>query len=322
MIGIKTPFRISFAGGSSDIKSYYKNHGGAVISTSINKYMYHFIHKYSSNETRINYSETETIENLEKIKHPIVNAVSSIYQIKGLDITSVADFPKGTGLGSSSAYTVGLINGLSVYENKPLAGGELAELACKVEIDYLNRPIGKQDQYASTFGGLNKIIFNKDDSVEINNILLESDIQDFLNSSMALYKVGKSRNAHDVLKDQNSGILSGQNIKIIDSLKNLVDPMIQSLVSGNIKDVGELLTQGWTLKRKLSNKITNPEIDSSLDEITKTKGIYGYKLLGAGGGGYLLLIGESKSLDKLSEFSTERFEMGNNGSQILFNDKN
>ncbi len=320
MLGVRTPFRVSFAGGSSDIQSYYKKHGGAVISTSINKYMYHFLHKYDENETRIKYSKTETVVNQNSIEHPIVKAISSIYNLKGLDITSVADFPKGTGLGSSSAYTVGLLNALSTYYGIEAEKEYLANLACEIEIKHLKRPIGKQDQYASAFGGLNLITFNSDETVSVENIELEDDNLKLVNSSLVLYKVGAARSAHEILKNQNLNIVSGQSIKKIDLLKSLVRPMAEAIKNAEIQLMGDILSESWSIKSSLSKEVTNTEINLICKEFDEMKGIYGYKLLGAGGGGYLLLVGENSVIKKLKQKSLTYFELENNGSKIIFND--
>ena len=161
MIGVRTPFRVSFSGGSTDIPLFYKKYGGKVISTSIDKYMYHFIHKFDEQKIQIKYSETEEVNSAKDIKHPIVKEVSNLYSLKGLDINSIADIPKGSGLGSSSSYTVGLVNGLSFYENKTLDKSNLARISAEIEINSLKEPIGKQDHYAAAYGGLNIFTFNK-----------------------------------------------------------------------------------------------------------------------------------------------------------------
>ena len=320
MIGVRTPFRISLIGGTSDLPEYYKEFGGKVISTSINKYMYHFIHKYSASEIQIKYSKTEIVKNKKEIKHPIVKAISEIYGIEGLDINSIADIPKGTGLASSSAYTVGLINGLANYHNQNLSKSDLAKLACKVELNILNEPIGKQDQYATAFGGFNKIIFNKNDSVRVKQLSLSNNGFNYLNSCMVLYKTNISRNASDILYDQKKGLKQKVNKDYVHEIVSLVKPMEDALKDLNIKKMGEILTENWEVKKKLSKSVTNNQIDKMNKDLLSQGGIYGSKLLGAGGGGYLLLIGEPKKISTLSGESFQDFRFDNTGSKIVYQD--
>lgn len=321
MIGVKTPFRISFSGGSTDIDYYYKKFGGKVISTTISKYMFHFINHYKNeNESLIKYSKTELIKNNKPIQHPIVNEISKIYDLKGLDIHSIADIPKGSGLASSSAYTIGLIKGLSHLNNKKLSSNEIAEIACKIEISKLKGPIGKQDQYAIAFGGLNLIEFHKDETVTVKKINIGKEQYNFLNSSFLLVKAGNQRSASAVLKSQKDQKNDKNFLNKIHQIKELVQPMHKALIENNLKDVGELLTYNWKIKSSLTNKTSNKKIDEIFDSILKVKGIYGGKLLGAGAGGYLLVVGNKKSLNELStKFNTVKFNFEPDGTQVIFN---
>ncbi len=320
MIGIRTPFRVSFSGGSTDLPSFYKKYGGKVVSTSINKYMYHFIHKFDSEMIQIKYSETEMVDDPKKINHKIVRKVSEYFDLTGLDINSIADIPKGSGLGSSSAYTVGLLNGLNFYTGNTLSKSDLAKLSADLEINKLGEPIGKQDHYATAFGGFNKIIFNKDDSVEVEKIALEEQDIKYLNSGLILLKIGPSRSASDILRKQKKLIETDENTKFGQAILDLVDPMVSAIKNCNLKDIGDLLNENWKLKLNLSDGVTTQEINNLVDQVLSKDGIYGTKLLGAGGGGYLLVVGEPTSIRLLSDLDSVSFNFENTGSNIIFKD--
>ena len=319
MIGVKTPFRISFAGGSSDISYYYEKFGGRVISTSISKYMYHFINEYKNkNETLIKYSRTELIKGEKVIKHPIVNEISKLYDIKGLDIHSIADIPKGSGLASSSAYTVGLIKGLSYLNKEDLKKEEIAKAACIVEINKLKEPIGKQDQYAVSCGGLNLIEFNKDGSVLIKKIDINKQESEFLSSSLILVKVGKSRKASTILSMQKENIKDEKVLNSIHEIQELVDPMFSAITKLDMKRIGEILSYNWKLKTSLTKSTTNTLVDQTFERISKVNGFYGGKLLGAGGSGYFLIAGNESAIHTISnKFETIKFSLDHKGTNII-----
>lgn len=320
MIGVRTPFRVSFSGGSTDIPLFYKEYGGKVISTSINKYMYHFIHKFDEEKIQIKYSVTEEVKNPKDIKHPIVKQVSKLYNLKGLDINSIADIPKGSGLGSSSSYTVGLINGLSFYENKKLDKINLAKISADIEINYLKEPIGKQDHYAAAYGGLNIYTFNKDDSVKVEPLNLDKQGEFFINSSMILIKVGSTRSASKILDKQGKDLKSGKNVNNSLKILQLVDPMISAIQNYDIKEIGSLLTENWEMKKSLHKEISNDPIQNLIDDYLSKPEIYGAKLLGAGGGGYVLVVGEPKALLGINNKNVVYFKFESSGSSIIFND--
>ena len=320
MIGVRTPFRISFAGGSTDLPSFYRKFGGKVISTSIDKYMYHFIHKFDTKLIQIKYSETELVDDPSKIKHNIVKKVSEYYDLTGLDINSIADIPKGSGLGSSSAYTVGLLNGLNFYKGNTLSKTDLAHLSADLEINKLGEPIGKQDQYATTFGGLNKLTFNKDDTVTVERIHIEQQSKQYINSSLILLKIGPARSASKILKEQNNSIKKDEITEFGKEILGLVDPMVEAIKKCDLKEIGTLLNENWNLKTKLSDGVSNIKIEELIKIVLSKKGIYGTKLLGAGGGGYLLVVGEPASIRELSNFDSLSFSFENIGSTVIFKD--
>ena len=202
MIGSRTPFRISFIGGGSDLKEFYRHSMGCVISTTIDKYMYIFLHPYFNKGIQIKYSITELVQDKNEIQHPIAREILKDSNIDSIDINSIADIPSGTGLGSSSSYTVGLLNALNAYNKKNISIESLAEEACNIEINKLKEPIGKQDQYAAAFGGLNKICFHPNGKVDVIPIEIEPDALKYLKENLILFYLGTTRKASNVLLEQ------------------------------------------------------------------------------------------------------------------------
>ena len=320
MIGIRTPFRVSFTGGSTDLPSFYRKKTGKVISTSIDKYMYHFIHKFDKELIQIKYSETELVKDPKDIKHKIVKKIAEENDLKGLDINSIADIPKGSGLGSSSAYTVGLINAINVLHGNILSKENLAKESADLEINKLKEPIGKQDHYASAYGGLNLITFNKDDTVHVESIPIEDQGINYLNSSFLLIKVGDTRSASEILLEQNKSYEDDTNIDLGIKILELVNPMVSAIKSYNIKEIGEILNINWNLKNNLSDSVSNNEIDEFIKDLISIRGVYGAKLLGAGAGGYVLATGEPNVLNEIRFENKVSFKLESNGSTIIFQD--
>ncbi len=321
MIGVRTPFRISFAGGGTDLPKFFKKNGGKVISSSIDKYMYHFIHKFDDSMIQIKYSKNELVNNPENIKHPIVREVSKLFNLKGLDINSIADIGKGTGLGSSSSYTVGLVNGLTEYEKKTISKSKLASISADIEINKVGEPIGKQDHYASAFGGINKITFYRNGRVKVKKINFNGDEISFLNSSMTLYKYGTTRSASKILNQQNLNLKKNKYVKLTQQIYNLVDDMESALLRTDIKSVGEILNENWNIKKQLSKSISNASLEKEIKLLISEKGIYGAKLLGAGNSGYILLVGDPSYINKINRNKITRFSFESEGSKIILNDR-
>ncbi len=291
MIISRTPLRISFVGGGSDLAGYYRNHGGRVISMAINKYVYVSVNKSFSNTVRVAYSTVEEHENFELVNHPLVRNSAALIGLKtGLEITSTADIPaKGTGLGSSSSYTVGLINALSNYSGTARTKAELAEFACKVEIEMCQEPIGKQDQYAASFGGLNIFDFQTNGAVKRTQLKIDPfNLNLFLNSILIFY-TGITRSAASVLLEQSADTQRGSKDTALHEMVELVVPFAEALASGDINECGRILDANWQLKKGLSNKISNHIIDE-LYEVATSAGAVGGKLLGAGAGGFMLFL--------------------------------
>ena len=324
MTGARTPFRMSFIGGGTDLKEFYTQYPGCVLSTSINKYMYVFIHKYFDNRIQVKYSKTELVNKISEIKHPIVRSILNKFGISGIDINSIADIPSGTGLGSSSSYTVSLLNALYSYQKKNISVDILAREACEIEIDILNEPIGKQDQYAAAYGGLNIIRFLKNGDVKVEPLTIEKNVYNELQNNLMLFYTGQTRSASLVLKDQKNSFLNEKSkFDLMIQMTDLVESAKNYLVQSDLRSFGNTLDLNWNLKRSLSSKISNNNIDD-IYGLAKKNGAIGGKLLGAGGSGFMLFYCEKenqnrlrRSLKRLREFD---FQFDNIGSKIIYND--
>lgn len=288
MIITRTPFRISFAGGGSDLKDFYEKYGGCVLSTSINRYCYISIHPYfDENRTLLKYSENELVDSLSDIHHRIFNCVLNERQIHGVEIVSTADIPGGTGLGSSSTFTVGLLNTLNCYQGKYMSKGKLAEKACEIEIEKLGSPIGKQDQYAAAYGGLNFIRFHTDGEVSVSPVMMRGETYRRLQKNLVMFYTGDTRSANPILAEQKKNCSAEDKANNLRQMCALAEEMRQSLEQDDLSSFGRLLNEGWELKRTLASGISNPLIDEAY-ETALANGALGGKLLGAGGGGFLL----------------------------------
>lgn len=321
MIITKTPFRVSFCGGGSDMANFYEKYGGCVLSTSINKYCYISIHPYfNENQTLLKYSENELVDEISQIKHKIFRQVLGDINVHGVEITSTADIPGGTGLGSSSTFTVGLLNTLNCYNGKFVSKNKLAALACEVEIEKLGNPIGKQDQYGAALGGLNFIKFNQDGSVSHEPIMMEGKTYKKLQKNLLMFYTGTTRSANTILAEQTKNITSEDKAKNLLKMCGLAKDMKSALESNDISSFGKILDEGWQLKKELASGIANPAIDEAY-EIAMKNGALGGKLLGAGGGGFLLFYCEEEKQEQLKkaiglkelDFSFER-----DGTSVIY----
>ena len=248
MIITKTPFRISFAGGGSDMADFYREYGGCVLSTSINRYMYLSLHPYFDNrKTALKYSQTEIVNNLNEINHTIFRCVLNDKQIEGVEISSTADVPSGTGLGSSSSFTVGLLHTLYCYKGKYIAKAKLAEEACKVEIEKIGSPIGKQDQYAAAFGGLNFITFHQDDTVSVEPVIAKPETIRDLQDNLVMFYTGITHNANEILAEQKKNISQEDKTKNLIQMCRLAQDMKHSLENNELSDFGAILNEGLSL---------------------------------------------------------------------------
>lgn len=322
MIGTRTPFRMSFVGGGSDMREFYSQSPGCVVSTTINKYMYIFIHQFFDDRIQIKYSKTELVKSVDEIKHPIVREVLRKFRLSGIDINSIADIPAGTGLGSSSCYTVGLLHALYAYCNRYASADQLARESCNLEIDILKEPIGKQDQYAAAYGGLNFITFFPDESVNVEPIVMSQDKLLELEQNLLMFYVGGKRKAKDILNDQRSKILE-DNAKFnnLKRMTQLAKRLRISLSKGSIDDMGLILAENWELKKSLSKRISGTDIDEYYD-LALRNGALGGKLLGAGGGGFLLFYCRKKNQDSvrsaLNNLREFEFSFDNYGTKLVY----
>ncbi len=298
MIITRTPFRISFAGGGTDLPSYYKTRYGAVVNATIDKYMYITINKRFDDSIRVSYSRTEIVDSVDDLKHDIVKAALKMVGIsKGIEITSISDIPAGTGLGSSSSFTVGLLNALYMYIGKQCSAHELAQRACYLEMDVLKHPIGKQDQFAAAYGGMNYFKFNADGSVNYKPINLTSKDLEAMSSKLSMWYTGISRSADTILAQQNTDTL--KKLDVLDFMRSQADSLAEDLnKNGFSESFAKVLHEGWMKKKSITESISNSSIDD-LYQLALAKGAKGGKILGAGGGGFLLLYCDAEKQDDL-----------------------
>lgn len=320
MIITRTPFRVSFAGGGSDLREFYAQNGyGAVVSVAINRYMYIVIHPYFHDKIRVKYSKTEDVENINEIQHPIVRECLKKVQIeKGIEIASFADVPAGTGLGSSSAFTVGLLNALYAYTGEVISKERLASEACEIEIDVLGEPIGKQDQYASAYGNINYIKFNRNETVDVSPIFLDAAAKKHLEEMLCLYYVGGKRRSSDILKEQKKNMNKEEKFQNLEKMVVLADEIKAILDKNKINSLGSLLHKGWLYKKELASGISNDVIDALYKKALEC-GASGGKLLGAGGTGFLLMYSEDhEKLKRNLGCKALAFNIDTEGTKILF----
>lgn len=289
MIIVRAPLRISFVGGGTDLPDFYHLSTGKVISATIDKYVYVVVNIAPLLKgITARYAITETVDDIKKLKNDRIREVMLDLNVEdNIEIGIFSHVPAGTGLGGSSAFTVALIKGLTTYLGKRLERGEIAELASKIEINVLKEPIGKQDQYAATFGGFNIFQFNPDDTVEVEPILLDYKKRIDLENHLLMLFTGITRSASSVLTEQKADIST--KLESLKSMANLVDIFKKNLLRGNFETMGKLLHENWLKKKSLASKVSNELIDK-LYQIGIRNGAWGGKVLGAGGGGCILFL--------------------------------
>jgi D-glycero-alpha-D-manno-heptose-7-phosphate kinase len=321
LIIARAPFRISFVGGGSDLKAFYAKSPGAVISASINRYMYIMIHPYFHDKIRIKYSKLEDVKSIRDIKHPLVRECLTLLKIKkGIEIASIADVPAGTGVGSSSTFAVCLLHALHSFKWKSVSKESLAREACKIEIDILGAPIGKQDQYAASYGGLNHIRFREDDTVSVQPVYCRPDFRRKLERYLLMFYVGGERKAGRILTEQKRNMKTEQTHNSMKSMVLLVEEFKSALMDGKIERLGEILHEGWMLKKGMAPNISNPALDEYYEKALRA-GAIGGKLLGAGSGGFLLFLCPPRfqpSLRKSLGLRELSFGFDSEGSKIIF----
>lgn len=328
MIITRTPLRISFAGGGSDLPAFYEQEQGAVVSTAIDKYIYITVNPKFDHKIRASYSVTEITDSVEEVRHELIREALYLLEIRqGIEITSISDIPsQGTGLGSSSTYTVGLLNALYAYRGHMAGAERLAREACYIEIERCAKPIGKQDQYIAAYGGLQFIRFNPDGSVFSDPIICSPRTRHQLEQGLLLLYTGLTRRADDILSEQSRETRSDDAKRV--SLRNMVKlahQLQEALSRDDVEAFGEVLHAGWLEKRKLANGISNGQIDEWYER-ARAAGAIGGKILGAGGGGFLLVYADpARHADicrALPELRPVPFHFCPQGSKVIYVEEN
>lgn len=323
MIITRTPFRVSFAGGGSDLPSFYRRHEGCVLSMTINKYMYVSIHPtFNREETVVKYSRTEIVRDVQEIQHPIARQLLLDYGMDGVEIVSTADVPSGTGLSTSSAYTVGLIHALNAFQGKLRSQEQIAWEACKLEIEKLGEPIGKQDQYGTAVGGIKFIRFKSDDTVEVEPLSVRRRTLEELEGNLLLFYTGMIHSAGEILREQSQNVTNEERkYQNLVKMTQLAYGLRDSIVAGDLDQFGRILNENWMLKRELASSISNDQI-SKYYNLAMENGALGGKLLGAGGGGFLLFYCPEERQKRLRSALTDLrelpFAMENSGTKIVY----
>ena len=324
MIITRTPLRISFVGGGSDLPSYYTQYGGAVVSTTIDKYIYVTINKKFDDAIRLSYSKTELVNGVGEVEHGIARAALVLTNVNGgVEITTVADIPaSGTGLGSSSSFTVGLLHALHAYQGRYVGAAQLGAESSHIEIDICNAPIGKQDQYAAAYGGFNIIRFAPDGQVSVDPVICAPQTLADLERNILVLYTGRSRSADSILAEQSANSASSTRTQeTLHRMTALVTDFAQVMQKGDCAAVGEILHEGWELKKNLASGISNPLIDDWYDK-GRIAGATGGKILGAGAGGFLLFYAPQERhpaiVHALPELRPMSVSFERTGSQVIF----
>lgn len=321
MIISQTPYRVSFAGGGTDLPAFYRQESGAVLSVALQKHMYVTVTRRFEPTIRVSYTRTEIADDVDAVQHTIVReALRQTGLGPHMEIVTIGDVPAGTGMGSSSTLTVGLLNAMYAMRGRVTGPHQLAREACRIEIDVLGKPIGRQDQYAAAFGGLNYIRFNPDDSVDVQPVPCAAETLSELERRAMIIYTSRNRDADGILKKQSEG--TADKMRVLREMRDLAGEM-RAVVSGrgNLDEFAKLLHCGWELKRSMGFGITDDSIDGWY-EAARRAGAQGGKLLGAGGGGFLFLLAPPEQHEAIREalgrpreidFSIDRL-----GSRIIF----
>ncbi len=322
MIIVQTPLRISLFGGGTDFESYYREEGGAVLSTAINKYIFVTIKSRFDKKLRIGYTRTEMVDHLDEIQHELMRETLRKVGIReGVEITTIGDIPEaGSGLGSSSTVTVGALHAMYAYRGESVHAEQLAREACEIEIDVLGKPIGIQDQYIAAYGGFRFMEFQPDGQVVIQRLNLDPTLLRKLNESLLLFFTGVTRKSSSILKEQKTNI--GNTTPVLNQLKQMAYIAKEELERGNLNIIGEMLHESWKLKKELATNISNGSIDD-LYLAARNAGAIGGKIAGAGGGGFMILFCPHEKQDAVREALCELqelpFALEYDGSKVIFN---
>lgn len=322
MIIVQTPLRVSLFGGGTDFPSYFRQEGGCVLTTAIDKYIMVTIKKRFDDLLRVGYTETEMVSSVNEIRHDLIREAFRLTGISsGVEISTMGDIPSaGSGLGSSSTVTVGALHAMYAYLGELVVSERLASEACSIEIDVLGKPIGVQDQYIAAYGGLRFLEFRRDGAVETTRLAVGPEVQRQLDQNLLLFYTGITRRSDTILEEQENNIRD--KAAVLNRLKSLAHQARKELEHGEVDRIGVLMDEAWSLKKQLASKISNPSIDL-LYERAKRAGALGGKLTGAGGGGFLLVycpITHHGSLrSALGDLKELPFKTEHDGSKVIFN---
>jgi D-glycero-alpha-D-manno-heptose-7-phosphate kinase len=325
MIITRSPLRITLGGGGTDLPSYYGEHGGFIIAAAIDRYVYVTVMRPFSPGIRLKYSKLEHVDSVDNVEHPIIREVIRMldFRTPQVEITTLADIPAGTGLGSSGSFTTALIKALYAHRRRLLHQSELAELACHVEIDCLREPVGKQDQYIAAYGGVTCFTFGKDGQVEAQPLRMPIDAMLNLEDDLLLFFTGFSRSAGSILADQQQKtvIHDDEMLRNLHYVKDLGRRSQAALESGKTAEFGEIMHEHWEHKRRRSKGMSNPQIDEWYD-LGRRNGAIGGKLVGAGGGGFLMFYTEDhrrlRSAMARAGLEEVRFRFDFEGTKVIF----
>jgi D-glycero-alpha-D-manno-heptose-7-phosphate kinase len=327
MIVSRAPVRFSLGGGGTDLPAYAREHGGFVVAAAVDKFVFVCVGRRFYNTIRLAYSETETVDSVDKIKHRIYRAALEATDLRSnLELHSLADVPANTGLGSSSSFTVALLNGLHAFKRESISADQLAREACHLEIDVLAEPIGKQDQYIAAYGGISAMTFHRDGSVEVERLPVREEVIDELESNLVIFYSGVERSASSVLVQQQKTIATNSDAAVerMHRIKALGHDTKKILLSGDIDVYGEMLHEHWTNKRKLASNMADGTIDGHY-EAARAAGAIGGKLMGAGGGGFFMFYARAADRRRLHDAMVARglrplrFRFDFDGARIMAN---
>jgi D-glycero-alpha-D-manno-heptose-7-phosphate kinase len=327
MIVSRAPVRFSLGGGGTDLPSYSREHGGFVVAAAVDKFVFVCVAKRFQGSIRLAYTESEIVESIDQIRHRIFReALRMTGVIKGVELHSLADVPANTGLGSSSSFTVALLNGLHTFKREFVPVEQLAREACELEIELLKEPIGKQDQYIASYGGISAMTFHPDGSVEVERLSLKDEVIDELEANLLIYYSGVERAAASVLKEQAKTIVANKDdaVQRMHRIKALGHDTKRILQTGKVDVYGEMLHEHWTNKRKLAANMADANIDEHY-EVARKAGAIGGKLMGAGGGGFFMFYVRAAERRRVQEALSARglqplrFRFDFDGARIMAN---
>lgn len=325
MIITRSPLRITLGGGGTDLPSYYREHGGFLIAAAIDKYVYVTVMRPFVEGIFLKYSKLEQVDEIDEVQHPIIRESLKMlgFRTPQIEITTLADIPSGTGLGSSGSFSTALLKALHTHRRRLLLPSELAELACDIEINKLGEPVGKQDQYAAAYGGVTCFRFNEDDTVDARPLGLSMSAMHALEDNLLLFFTGFSRSAGSILKDQHQKTQQSDASMLanLHYVKELGERSVEALEAGDTATFGDLMHEHWEHKKRRSQGMSNPQIDEWYD-LARRNGAIGGKLVGAGGGGFLLFYSEQHARLRcaMSRVGLEevRFRFDFEGTKVLF----